>query len=81
MKPLELSCITGVWKSALNILNQSLSGIGDDLQLWFPWGRTWRGQDANGSLPPTNFPDDIVSEDVSRFGGRLWKAVSLGGVT
>ena len=81
MKPLELSCITGVWKSALNILNHSLSGIGDDLQLWFPWGRTWRGQDANGSLPPTNFPDDIISEDVSRFGGRLWKAVSLGGVT
>jgi HD-GYP domain-containing protein (c-di-GMP phosphodiesterase class II) len=81
MKPLELSCITGVWKSALGLLHDSITEIGQDLQLWFPWGATWRGKDAAGSLPPTNFPEDLITEDVSRFGGRLWKAVPIGGVS
>ncbi len=81
MKPLELSCITGVWRSAIAILSESLAGIGEDLQLWFPWGQTWRGHDARGSLPPTNFPPDLVCEGVSRFGGRLWKAVPVNGVS
>ena len=81
MKPLELSCITGVWKSAISILGESLETIGQDLQLWFPWGVTWRGHDLQGSLPPTNLPPDLVCDGVSRFGGRLWKAVSVNGVS
>ncbi|GAB4281018.1 MAG: hypothetical protein Kow0029_25930 [Candidatus Rifleibacteriota bacterium] len=81
MKPLELSCITGVWKSALNLLTESAAEIGRDLQLWFPWGQTWRGQDLNGSLPPTNFPPELVTDGISRFGGRLWKAVSVNGIS
>ena len=31
MKPLELSCITGVWKTALGILDENMAGIGSDL--------------------------------------------------
>lgn len=81
MKPLELSCIKGVWKSAIGILLESLNEIGQDIQLWFPWGKTWRGQDSNGSLPPTNLPDDLVRDGTSRFGGRLWKAVSVNGIS
>lgn len=81
MKPLELSCITGVWTSAINILGESLDDIGQDLQLWFPWGITWRGHDLRGSLPPTDLPADLVCEGVSRFGGRLWKAVVVNGIS
>lgn len=81
MKPLELSCITGVWKSALNILDESIKDIGQDLQLWFPWGSVWRGQDARGSLPPTDLPPDLVADGVSRFGGRLWKAIAINGIS
>lgn len=81
MKPLELSCITGVWKSALGILDENMAGIGSDLQLWFPWGATWRGHDRSGSLPPTDLPDDLVKTGVSRFGGRFWKAFSLNGTS
>ncbi|MDD2998538.1 MAG: HD domain-containing protein, partial [Candidatus Riflebacteria bacterium] len=77
MKPLELSCITGVWKTALGILNENLAAIGSDLQLWFPWGGIWRGHDRNGILPPTDFPEELVGSGVSRFGGRLWKSFSL----
>ncbi len=81
MKPLELSCITGIWKSALSILGESLTSIGQDLQLWFPWGITWRGHDLRGHLPPTDLPADLVTEGVSRFGGRLWKAVPVQGIS
>jgi putative nucleotidyltransferase with HDIG domain len=81
MKPLELSCITGVWKSALSILQESLGDIGQDLQLWFPWGGVWRGQDITGSLPPTDLPPDLVIDGTSRFGGRLWRAVAVNGVS
>lgn len=81
MKPLELSCITGVWKAALNILEQNLASDGGDLQLWFPWGGVWRGHDRDGSLPPTDFPDDLAKPGVSRFGGRFWKAFAINGTS
>ncbi|MDD3146500.1 MAG: hypothetical protein PHD82_04280, partial [Candidatus Riflebacteria bacterium] len=81
MKPLELSCITGVWKTALGILDENMAGIGSDLQLWFPWGAVWRGHDRNGSLPPTDLPDDLVKDGMSRFGGRFWKSFSLNGTS
>lgn len=81
MKPLELSCITGVWKTALGILDENLAGIGSDLQLWFPWGNIWRGHDRSGSLPPTDFPDELASPGVSRFGGRFWKSFALHGTS
>ncbi len=81
MKPLELSCIAGVWKTALGILDENMAGIGSDLQLWFPWGGVWRGHDRNGSLPPTDFPDDLAKPGVTRFGGRFWKAFALNGTT
>jgi len=79
MKPLELSCIAGVWNTSLGILNETLQGIGSDLQLWFPWGGTWRGRDLDGGLPPTDFPDDLTGPGVSRFGGRFWKTFSVNG--
>lgn len=81
MKPLELSCITGVWKAALGILEQHLSSTGGsgDFQLWFPWGAIWRGHDRDGSLPPTDFPDELAKPGVSRFGGRFWKSFTLSG--
>lgn len=81
MKPLELSCIAGVWNASLGILNENLEGVGSDLQLWFPWGGIWRGRDLDGSLPPTDFPDDLVKPGVSRFGGRFWKAFSINGTS
>ncbi len=81
MKPLELSCITGIWKSALSRLDENMTDIGSDLQLWFPWGNVWRGHDRNGSLPPTDFPEDLAGGGVSRFGGRFWKSFSLNGTT
>ncbi|HNX77258.1 MAG TPA: HD domain-containing phosphohydrolase [Candidatus Rifleibacterium sp.] len=74
MQPLELSCITGIWKTVLSRLDDTMAGIGSDLQLWFPWSGIWRGHDRNGSLPPTDFPDDLAKPGVSRFGGRFWKA-------
>lgn len=81
MKPLELSCITSIWKTALGILEETLTGVGSDLQLWFPWGGIWRGHDRQGSLPPTDLPDDLAGPGVSRFGGRFWKAFSLNGTS
>lgn len=81
MKPLELSCITGIWKSALSRLDENMADIGSDLQLWFPWGNVWRGHDRNGSLPPTDFPEDIAGAGVSRFGGRFWKTFPLNGTS
>jgi putative nucleotidyltransferase with HDIG domain len=80
MKPLELSCITEVWKSALRIIGEEVASIGQDLQLWFPWGNTWRGHDLKGTLPPTDLPRDLV-DSVSRFGGRFWKPVTISGST
>ncbi len=79
MKPLELSCITGVWKSALSILEENLPGVAGDLQIWFPWGSVWRGHDRHGTLPPTDFPDDLTGNDLNRFGGRFWKTIDLNG--
>ena len=79
MKPLELSCIAGVWNTSLGLLSEHLDGVGSDLQLWFPWGGIWRGRDLAGSLPPTDFPDDLVKPGVSRFGGRFWKPFSVNG--
>ncbi len=78
MRPMELSCITSVWKSALKLVGENLSNIGTDLQLWFPWGKVWRGHDIKGDLPPTDFPIDLINNKISRFGGRLWRAVSVG---
>jgi HD-GYP domain-containing protein (c-di-GMP phosphodiesterase class II) len=81
MKPLELSSIKEVWKSALKIVGDNISDIGKDLQLWFPWGRIWRGQDKVGSLPPTALPEELTTGGVNRFGGRLWKSVSVNGTS
>ncbi|MBU1109081.1 MAG: HD domain-containing protein [Candidatus Riflebacteria bacterium] len=81
MKPLELSCIAGVWNTSLGLLNENLEGVGSDLQLWFPWGGIWRGRDLDGSLPPTDFPDDLIKPGVSRFGGRFWKAFAVNGTS
>lgn len=81
MKPLELSCITAIWKSALARLDENMAGIGSDLQLWFPWSGIWRGHDRNGSLPPTDLPEDLAKPGVSRFGGRFWKAFPINGTS
>jgi len=81
MKPLELSCITGIWKTALGILEEALTGVSSDLQLWFPWGSVWRGHDRSGSLPPTDLPQDLIGPAVSRFGGRFWKSFALNGTS
>lgn len=81
MKPLELACVAGVWRSALTITSQVSSLIGEDLQIWFPWGKTWRGQDLKGGLPPTALPEELLKEGVSRFGGRFWKRISVDGTT
>lgn len=81
MKPLELSSIKEVWKSALKIVGENISNVGKDLQLWFPWGRIWRGQDQAGSLPPTALPEELTAGGVNRFGGRLWKAISINGTS
>lgn len=81
MKPLELSCITSIWKTVLGIIEETLTGVGSDLQLWFPWGGVWRGHDRDGSLPPTDLPQDLVTSGVSRFGGRFWKAFAFSGTS
>jgi HD-GYP domain-containing protein (c-di-GMP phosphodiesterase class II) len=75
MKPLELSSVTEVWRSSLVHLQEALSDIGTDIQLWFPWGQNWRGHDGHGVLPPTPLPADLVSSPLTRFGGRLWRPV------
>lgn len=78
MRAMELSCITEVWRSALKLVGESLAEIGSDLQLWFPWGKVWRGHDLNGTLPPTNFPEELANGEMNRFGGRLWHPISVG---
>ncbi len=81
MKPLELSSIGGIWKSALVVLTRSLEQAGPAPQVWFPWGAAWRGQDASGTLPPTNFPPELVNPKASHFGGRNWRGVHAAGFT
>ncbi len=81
MKPLELSSIAEVWRSALTILEDSLRAYGGDLQIWFPWGKTWRGHDRKGMLPPTDLPRDLSQAKGARFGGRLWTCLPAGQVT
>jgi len=79
MKPLELSSVNEIWKSALSILGKHLASHGHDPQIWFPWGQIWRGHDQNGQLPPTNLPDSLRTARGERFGGRTWWSVDLGG--
>ena len=81
MKPLELRSVAAVWRSSLALLAASLEPIGEGLQLWFPWGDSWRGQDERGSLPPTDLPRDLVQPSPARFAGRAWKTLPEGGVT
>jgi len=81
MKPLEMSSIALVWKSALSILELGLKTFGHDLQIWFPWGRSWRGHDLHGTLPPTNLPPDLFQAKGDHFAGRVWRSISHGGVT
>jgi|GEM_PF-1108021 len=81
MKPLELSSIAEVWKSALSILANNLASIGTDLQLWFPWGPTWRGHDEKSILPSTDLPQDLISSKAVHFGGRIWKALPINGLS
>jgi len=82
MKPLELSSITEVWKSVLGKLTQSIAQVGADVQVWFPWGRNWRGHDSRGSLPPTELPVELAATHAgAHFAGRWWKPVSAAGLT
>ncbi|NLI76255.1 MAG: HD domain-containing protein [Candidatus Riflebacteria bacterium] len=81
MKPLEMSSIAEVWRSALTIIADSLHGYGQDLQIWFPWGKTWRGHDQKGILPPTDLPADLLKAKGDRFAGRFWVCHPQGGVS
>ncbi|MBF0409697.1 MAG: HD domain-containing protein [Candidatus Riflebacteria bacterium] len=75
MKPLELSSISEIWKSALQMLSHNLSSGGSDPQLWFQWGKIWRGHDSNGILPSTEFPTNLQEAKALRFAGRTWTSV------
>ena len=77
MKPLELSSVAEVWKSALAILDKYLEGEGSSLQLWFPWGKLWRGHDINGILPATDLPGNLVSREGTKFAGRHWHSFKI----
>jgi putative nucleotidyltransferase with HDIG domain len=81
MKPLELSSVAEIWKTALSILSQNLQQEGTDVQLWFPWGKTWRGHEINGLLPPTELPAHLLSNVFVRFAGRLWHSFPVGDAT
>lgn len=82
MKPLELSSISEVWKSVLAQLTTAIAGVGGEVQVWFPWGRTWRGHDSRGSLPPTELPGELATAHAGmHFAGRWWKPVSAAGLT
>lgn len=82
MKPLELSSISEVWKSVLSHLTRSFAQVGGDIQVWFPWGRIWRGHDGRGSLPPTELPGELSATHMGiHFAGRWWKTVSAAGLT
>ncbi|MFZ2960217.1 MAG: HD domain-containing phosphohydrolase [Candidatus Ozemobacteraceae bacterium] len=77
MKPLELSSVAEIWKSAIAILSDRLSPAASSPQLWFPWGETWRGHDANGNLPPTDLPENLRHAKGERFAGRLWFSTTV----
>lgn len=77
MKPIELTSIFEVWRTAISSLQESLSIDSSDLQVWFPWGRFWRGHDRNSSLPPTDLPADLSDGSTSRFGGRIWRCINV----
>ena len=77
MKPLELSSVAEVWKTALGMLGASLESMGRELQVWFPWGRVFRGHDAQGYLPPTELPHDLLSPIWSRYAGRSWRSLPV----
>lgn len=77
MKPLELSSVAAVWNSALTILTRNLKDEGDHLQLWFPWGKTWRGHDTGGILPPTDLPGHLTAQPSTRFAGRIWHSIKV----
>ncbi len=82
MKPLELSSISEVWKSVLAQLTRSIAQVGSNVQVWFPWGRTWRGQDTRGSLPPTELPAELAATHAgAHYAGRWWKPVPAAGLT
>lgn len=82
MKPLELSSISEVWKTVLAQLTRSIAQVGGNIQVWFPWGRTWRGHDSHGSLPPTELPGELAMTHAgTHFAGRWWKPVSAAGLT
>ncbi len=77
MKPLELSSVAEVWKSALTILEKALDPIGCQVQVWYPWGKDFRGHDLSGSLPPTELPPDLVSPQWARYAGRHWRSLNV----
>lgn len=72
MKPLELSSVAEIWKLAISRLDQELNPLGKDVQVWFPWGKNWRGHDLFGNLPPTELPEELVSNSGQKFAGRTW---------
>ncbi|HEY9070805.1 MAG TPA: HD domain-containing phosphohydrolase [Candidatus Ozemobacteraceae bacterium] len=82
MKPLELNSISEVWKTVLTDLKTALAATGSNLQIWFPWGRTWRGQDSRGSLPPTELPAELAAIPAGmHFAGRWWRPITAAGMT
>ncbi|MBF0501627.1 MAG: HD domain-containing protein [Candidatus Riflebacteria bacterium] len=81
MKPLELSSVAEIWRSALTILADSLARIGHHPNLWFPWGDKWRGHDSSGNLPPTDLPESLRLANGERFAGRFWSTMSVGDVS
>ncbi|MBF0547688.1 MAG: HD domain-containing protein [Candidatus Riflebacteria bacterium] len=81
MKPLELSSISEIWKSALQILGQRLVTEGTEPQLWFQWGKVWRGHDSNGVLPPTELPIHLLEAKGAKFAGRQWCSIVTDAMT
>lgn len=81
MKPLELSSVAEIWKSALKILADALVSIGHHPQIWFPWGNLWRGHGEQGGLPTCDLPASLRDTAGERFGGRSWRSLQVGDIT
>ena len=81
MKPLELSSVAEIWKSALTILADALASIGRHPQIWFPWGNSWRGHGEQGSLPACDLPASLRDASGAHFAGRSWRSLRIGDMT
>lgn len=81
MKPLELSSVAEIWKSALKLLADALAPVGHHPQIWFPWGDLWRGHGEQGGLPTCDLPAGLREAAGTRFAGRSWRSLQVGDIT